>query len=177
MKGTISKQQAEVLYSEHVDFIYRGALFLTKSRELADDITQDVFMKAFDKYHTFDETRAIKPWLYKIMINTARNVLKKQKYYFSLEMIHNGTNEEGVEQVVLQKEEDGLLWKRINKLSKKTKEVLFMHYYLDMKIEDVAQALEIPIGTCKSRLNAGLNKLREESLYKVGTKSKEVKIG
>ena len=64
MKGTISKKQAEMLYSEHADFIYRGALFLTKSRELADDITQDVFMKAFDKYYTFDETRSIKPWLY-----------------------------------------------------------------------------------------------------------------
>ena len=111
------------------------------------------------------------------MINTARNVLKKQKYHFSLEMLQNSTSEEGVEQVVLQKEEDRLLWKRINKLSEKTKEVLFMHYYLDMKIEDVAQALEIPIGTCKSRLNAGLNKLREESLYKVSRKSKEGKIG
>jgi len=36
-----------------------------------------------------------------------------------------------------------------------------MHYYLDMTLEEVAEVLEIPLGTCKSRLNAGLSKLRQ----------------
>lgn len=161
LNGAISKEEAESIFRENKDYIYKAALFLTKSRELADDITQEVFIKAIVYYHTYDHTKAIRPWLYKIMLNRVHTVMRKQTYNLPLEMIWNHSTSENIEDFILRDEANRELWISISKLSLKIREVLYMHYYLDMKLEDIAEILEIPIGTCKSRLHTGITRLRK----------------
>ena len=161
MKGAVSKEKVQKLFEDYADYIYRGALFLTRSREIADDITQEVFVQVIRKYHTFDETRSIKPWLYQIMLNKVRNTLSRTQYTEALENVTEVVFSEYIEDSLIHKEEDQALWEQIERLSLRTKEVIYMHYYLDMTLEEVAEVLEIPLVTCKSRLNAGLSKLRQ----------------
>ena len=161
MKGAISGEKAQKLFEDYANYVYRGALFLTQSKEIADDITQEVFMQVIRKYHTFDEKREIKPWLYKIMLNKVRNAISRSKYMETLDNIAEVVLSEGIEDDLIKQEENKALWKQIEKLSLRTKEVIYMHYYLEMTLEEVAGVLEIPLGTCKSRLNTGLNKLRD----------------
>lgn len=87
--------------------------------------------------------------------------MKKQRYGFTLETIFNTPSKDNVEISILDNEMNQELWYIISKLPLKMKEVLYMHYYLEMKLETIAEVLEIPVGTCKSRLNTGLNKLRK----------------
>ena len=164
MNGTISKQEAKVLYEENITYIYRAALFLTKSKELAEDISQEVFMRAFDKYHTFDMTKPVRPWLYQIMLNMIRSYYRKNIFHIQLEALTKLPQDETtfVEQNFFKKEEDRYLWHKISSLSLKLREVLVLHFYMDMTLEEVAQILKIPLGTCKSRLNAALTKLRQD---------------
>ncbi|MGL4737995.1 MAG: RNA polymerase sigma factor [Cellulosilyticaceae bacterium] len=162
MAVNISKEEAAKIYEEHGDYVYKVALFLTKSRVVADDITQEVFIQVYMKYHMYDQERAFKPWLYQIVLNKVRNTLKSQRYYFDLDYIKEKASWHNVEAQVLQTEEEQQLWLQVNKLSLKTREVIVLHYYMGLKLEEVAQVLEIPLGTCKSRLGAGLVKLRQE---------------
>ena len=160
MEGAISREKAQKLFEDYANYIYRGALFLTQSKEIADDITQEVFVQVIRKYHTFDENREIKPWLYKIMLNKVRNTVSRTKYMETLDNITEVVFSEYIEDDFIKQEENKVLWEQIERLSIRTKEVIYMHYYLEMTLEEVAEVLEIPLGTCKSRLNAGLNKLR-----------------
>lgn len=161
LNGAISKEEAEKLFETYKDYIYRGALFLTKSKEIADDITQETFIKAFNYYHTYDESKPIKPWLYKIMLNVTHTLMKEQRQELNLEAIVHTSEEDNVEYCILQEEMNKELWQDINRLGVKIREVLYMHYYLEMKLDDIAKLLDIPLGTCKSRLNTGLSRLRK----------------
>ncbi|HEX2925879.1 MAG TPA: sigma-70 family RNA polymerase sigma factor [Ruminiclostridium sp.] len=68
----MSKEHAEQLYNEYLDYVYRIALFVTKSKTSAEDVTQETFIQLFRKYHTYDQTKPIEPWIYKITL-TASN--------------------------------------------------------------------------------------------------------
>ncbi len=161
MEGTISKEEAERLFKEYSNYIYRGALFFTKSREIADDITQEVFVQVIRKYDTYDQTKPIKPWLYRIMLNKVKNVMSRRKYVETLENIVIQGGFEWISDAYTQIIHQESIWAYMNKLSTKTKAVIYLHYYLDMTIEETAKILEVPVGTCKSRLNEGLKKLKK----------------
>ncbi|MGL5380908.1 RNA polymerase sigma factor [Clostridium sp.] len=161
MRAPISKEDAEKMYEEHSNYVYKVALFLTKSRTLADDITQDVFIQVWLKYSTYDPERPFKPWLYQIVLNKIRNTLKSQRYHLDLEFIKGKTSRQDVEFQFLITEEEQMIWRQVNQLSLKTREVIVLHYYMAMKLEEVAKVLDIPLGTCKSRLGSGLAKLRK----------------
>lgn len=164
MNQNITREEARCLYEENIAYIYKASLFLTKSKVMAEDISQEVFLKAFEKYGTFDQSKPIKPWLYQIMLNMVRTQCKKKKRYIFWNEVEDEVISDDVliEHEILRNEEDRELWLKINQLSIKLREVIVLHFYLGMKLEEVAKVLNIPVGTCKSRLNAALNKLRKD---------------
>lgn len=151
-----------MIFMEYSNLVYRFALFLTKSKMLADDITQETFIQVFRKYCTFDSTKPIKPWIYKIALNVTRNMLRKQKWLQFFDEIPESDCVDLVEDTVLKNEEEKRLWTVINNLDSKGREVLVLHFYMGMKLSEVANFLNIPLGTCKSRLNTALNMLRRQ---------------
>lgn len=162
MKDEISKDTAEALFEENSLFVFRLAFFLTKSKELADDIVQETFLQVFRKYHTFEPTRPIHPWIYKITLNTTRNLLRKQKWLKYLDVVPENQYPGIIENTILKYEEEKELWSEVNNLSFKSKEVIILHFYYGMKLKEVSNTLCIPLGTCKSRLNSALNMLRKK---------------
>lgn len=162
MRETITKKNAELIFRVHSDYIFRTALYLTKSRELADDVTQETFIKAFQKYGTFDPAKPLKPWLYKIALNVTRNILRKQKWLKFTDELPEISCTDLVESSVFKTEEKKELWRQINLLSSKSKEVFILHFYSGFKLKEISDILEIPLGTCKSRLNYALNTLRKQ---------------
>lgn len=161
MSKDISRENAEAIFNNHIAYIYRIALFLTKSKSLADDITQDTFLQILRKYHTYDSKRPIEPWIYKITLNTTRNTLRKQKWLSFIDQLPEHTAFDDTEDIILRNEEEAILWEAVHSLTHKSKEVILLHYYADMKLNDVADTLGIPLGTCKSRLNAALKNLNK----------------
>jgi RNA polymerase sigma factor (sigma-70 family) len=155
------KEFIEKLFNEHSSMVYRTAYFLTKSRTIADDITQETFIRIIKKIHLYNSEKPIEPWIYKITINITRNMIRKQKLLNLIRMSSNIPEEEVIETTVLQNERNDDLWKEINQLSHKSKEVIILHFYSELTLVEVANSLHIPIGTCKSRLNYALTKLRK----------------
>jgi len=159
--NSISKENAEMIFSEYSQFVYKTALFLIKSKELADDITQETFIKVFNKYNTYNFKKPMKPWIYKITLNVTRNTLRKQKWLSFWSVLPDNSFVDLVENTVLKSEEERQLWREINLLSIKSKEIIVLHFYSGMTLKKISEILNIPEGTCKSRLSSGLSKLRE----------------
>lgn len=166
----ITKEEAEIIFIEYSPYVYRTALLLTKSEALADDVTQETFIKVFEKYHLFDSTKPIKPWIYKITVNIFRNMYRKQKWLKFVGVIPDKpTSENTVESSILRKELNWALYNEIGKLPAKSREVIVLYYFGELKLSEIASILDIPIGTCKSRLNRALKQLRgklpQKSIY------------
>jgi RNA polymerase sigma factor (sigma-70 family) len=159
----IDEEKAERIFKEYGDYVFRTALLLTKSRSLADDITQETFIKLLSKYDTYDQTRPIKPWIYTITMNVAKTVIKKQKIikcfsFFSDDVAHDQID--SVEGDFLKEEEIQELWRIVNSLSWKSKEIIILHFYSDLTLKECSYVLGIPLGTAKSRLHTALKQLR-----------------
>ena len=67
------------LYEQHVDRIFRLALRMTGSAEMAEDLTQDVFMRAFERLHQFRGESGLGTWLHRVAITVILNAIAKRK--------------------------------------------------------------------------------------------------
>jgi RNA polymerase sigma factor (sigma-70 family) len=155
----ITKEQAESIFSEYSPAIYRTANFLCKSKTLAEDITQETFIKVFDKFSTYDQSKPLAPWIYKIALNITRNTLRKQKWVPLLKEVPDKSSAYTIDAKILNNELDQEIWGEINRLSLKSKEIIVLHYYLGLKLNEISSVLGIPQGTCKSRLHTALHSL------------------
>ncbi|WP_379140045.1 RNA polymerase sigma factor [Paenibacillus sp. sgz500992] len=158
----ITEQQAREMFEEHSAYVYGIALMITKQRALADDITQETFLRAFAKHHLYHSSKPLRPWLYRITVNIARTMLRKKTW----SQLFAGTPsldaaDDSAESIALQSESDQLLWTAVSRLSQKQREVVTLHYYAALPLPETASVLGIPLGTCKSRLHAALEKLRQ----------------
>lgn len=158
----INKKQAEELFYEHASYVRQAAFMLAKSESLADDITQETFIRIFDKYHLYNPAKPIKPWIYKLMLNTARNMLRRQKWLSFLGMVPDVTDPDSIESIVMEDASKRELLEVIGRLPQKHREVIVMHYIQELKISEMAEILNVPEGTCKSRLHKALTLLRNE---------------
>lgn len=141
--------------------MFRTAYLLSRSQTIADDITQEVFLRLIGKYHLFDQSKPFRPWLYRLTVNVARNLQRKQRWLRLFKQQEQETLPDAQERPTqFTSEREVQLWHAIEQLSQKCREVIILHYYQDLRLEEVAYALQIPLGTCKSRLNAALAKLR-----------------
>jgi RNA polymerase sigma factor (sigma-70 family) len=162
MTQEISNEQAKELFTHYSTYVYRVALLLTRSGALADDVVQETFLRIFKSYQTYDPAKPIEPWIYRITVNMARNLMRKQKWLSFVGFAPSVADGKTVESAIIQDIENSELWKEINKLPLKIREIVIMHYYIGLKINEIAESLQIPLGTCKSRIHTALSKLRKQ---------------
>ncbi|MBM4106546.1 MAG: sigma-70 family RNA polymerase sigma factor [Phycisphaerae bacterium] len=154
---------------------YRGELlnFLTKflsNRAAAEDVFQETFLQVHLSAESFDATRTFKPWLFTIAANKARDFHRRQRRRAtaSLSAPVNGQEEGaafidlldgGVEQpsAPVERDEEAALVKGvIERLPSHYREILLLGYFQRMSYQQIAEILEIPLGTVKSRLHSAV---------------------
>lgn len=149
----------------------RTAYLVTQDQALAEDVTQSSFLRAFDSINQFDSSRRFLPWFLRIVVNMAVQDAKKQSRTFSLDAISNKTEdlsladlladtmlnpEAQVEMQELQNQIETLL----EQLSPEQRAVIVLRYYVDFTESQMADVLEVPTGTIKSRLFSARKQLR-----------------
>lgn len=159
----MDKEVARELYQEHYLPLLKLACYLTKSMSASEDLVAETFMSVFDHYHQYDQSRPFKPWVTKILVNRIRKY-HRQKQWLSLFQSEEVAfvEEQDPQQMCLKIDRDEALWQAVEGLTPKSREVIVLHYYESFSLEEVAEILSIPLGTCKSRLNTGLNGLRKQ---------------
>ncbi|TJY44598.1 sigma-70 family RNA polymerase sigma factor [Cohnella pontilimi] len=148
--------------------VWNYAYSLTRKWDLADDITQEVFIKVFRNMHAFRRDASVKTWLLTITRNTA---IDHQRSAFVRKVTLSDWLEErgerrSVESEAMEKWAVGDMWRMVLRLPVKYREaiILFAHYQMSMK--EMAEVLGVTEGTVKSRLfhaRQKLSKMKEES--------------
>jgi RNA polymerase sigma-70 factor (ECF subfamily) len=151
--------------------IWNYAFFITKNQALADDISQEVFFKAYKHIASFRGGSSLKTWLLKITRNTALSFLKLafvRRVTLVGFILRNGSSP-SPETHFFEQEQMDEAWGIVMSLPIKFREVLILHAHYELSMEEISTTLDISIGTVKSRLNRArsksLQKLREREIY------------
>ena len=143
---------------------------------LADDVFQTTFVQVFAKAGQYEPGRPVRPWLYAIATNQAIDALRRAGRHPAVSLEQAETDVEGERRGLVDlleaREADPfdnvdaaetreLVRGCIDRLPDFLRTVLLMAYYQGLKYQEIADALDIPLGTVKSRLHAAVAKLTE----------------
>lgn len=150
------------LYQKHIRYAFGTALLLLKDSSTASDVCQEAFIKVYQKIHTFKNGNQFKPWFYRIIVNEAMRFTRRLMCLPKpIEKIPDIPSTAFIEpqNMVISKEESYEVRQAISKLPVKLKVPIILRYYSDLTEGEIAATLNIPIGTVKSRLSRGRERL------------------
>ena len=153
MRSGVERETERVLL-ENYDKYYRLAYSYMKSEQDALDVVQESAYKAIRDCGQVKEQRYIGTWLYRIVVNTALDALRRRGREFALEEWQENS---------WQPSYAGLeLWEILDRLDEKERTVVVLRYFHDLKLEDIAGILGENVNTVKARLYRTLKKMRME---------------
>lgn len=141
----------EVLVKKYQSPVFNILYRMLNQSESAEALTQEVFVKAYEKLDSFNFKSRFFSWIYRIAINTAISYRKKTLRFVSLESMPQQVVSP-VEEKMMVKERSDMLKAAINCLKEKYKAVIVLRYYEELNYNEMAEALDIPERKVKSRL-------------------------
>ncbi|WLD93600.1 sigma-70 family RNA polymerase sigma factor [Alkalihalobacillus sp. AL-G] len=149
--------------------ILRTAFFYLGDRHLAEDVSQEVFIRAYRNWEKFRGDSSVKTWLIRITINLCRDKmsLKASSEKPTDPFLIDGSSQFSVEEEVLKRINNTDMLKHVLNLPLHYREVLYLFYYLDLSTAEITKAIETPDGTVRGRLHRARKRL-EECLKKEG---------
>ena len=159
---------------QYVDQLYAAAMRMSRNPADAQDLVQETYLKAFAAYHQYQQGTNLKAWLYRILTNTYINVYRKRQrepqqanteqvedWQLAAAGNHDAVGLRSAETEALASMPDSEVKDALEALPEDFRMVV---YYSDVEgfaYKDIAQMLEIPLGTVMSRLHRGRRILRE----------------
>jgi RNA polymerase sigma-70 factor (ECF subfamily) len=150
------------LFDAYKNLVYRLAYLMLGSPEEAEDALQEVFLQVYRSLASYQETRAaFTTWLYRVTLNHCLNRRRRWRYrLLPFEAAHSRV--QARERSAGDWEDAECVHQALLRLSERLRAVVVLRYYAGLSYAEIAQSLEIPLGTVKSRLDKGLRTLREE---------------
>jgi RNA polymerase sigma factor (sigma-70 family) len=151
------------LMEEYGDMVIRLAFTYVKQKQLAEDISQEVFISCYKSLTTFQNKSSYKTWIYRITVNKCKDLLRswsfKNLFYHnvvgSLKVLGTST-----ESKIIDKEEREAIFEKVLTLPIKLREVIILYYYEELTINEIAELLCIKPNTVKTRLHRGRSLLK-----------------
>lgn len=141
--------------------VYKFVLKLTLNANDAQDIVQDVMVKAIDKFHTYDPQKAaVSTWMTAIAKNVWIEHIKKDKRFYACMLACE--NHVQVSDRLDEFLENDQVLKALNSLNEKVRATLILRFMFDMTYEQISKRLSVPLGTVKSRISNGIEQIRKE---------------
>ena len=162
-KGNV--EAYNLLVSRWEKRVYNYLLRITGNREDALDLTQDVFLKAYQNLRKLAEPARFAPWLYRIAHNEAYSMFRKRRPEADVEELEPQEAETAVAvggHSVFPIELSLTVAGALGRLSADQRETVVLKIYQGFKFEEMAEILECPVSTVKSRLYAALDLLKAE---------------
>jgi RNA polymerase sigma-70 factor (ECF subfamily) len=148
-----SREALGRIFDRHWPRVWRAAYSTAGERELANDAAQDAFLQAASALHRFDPSRALEPWLVRIAINRAIDLVRARRRLVA--------EEHADERFAFDEPlPDPELQEALARLGPERRAVVALHYWFDYTTPEIAEVLGIPVGTVNSRLARALRDLR-----------------
>lgn len=178
---TISSERISGIAAEDFDGIVRSnqrrifrlLLGLVRDHDTADTLTQECFLRAFEKRHTFRGESSIDTWLIRIAINIARDHARNRRMAFWKRLFSTKRSGESLlefpevrdpapsaEKALIARETAERVWSAMERLPQQQRGVFTLRFEEDMTLHEIAQAMDIEIGTVKAHLSRALSAVR-----------------
>lgn len=137
-----------------------------RDQSLAEDLTQEIFIKCYKAIHTYNRQSKIKTWLWRIAINHCKDYLRS--WYHRKVMLtdkisnYGGASKQNVENTIVVIEEGETLAQAVLKLPIKYREVVYLHYYEELSFKEIASIINSNENTIKTRMRRAKQLLRDE---------------
>ncbi|MGE4498161.1 MAG: sigma-70 family RNA polymerase sigma factor [Deferribacterales bacterium] len=158
----------ELLIRKYQSKLFSTVLHMVKNRELAEDIVQESFLRAFRKLDTLNNRSQFYPWIKRIALNMALNHFEKEKRVLDVEtdedessFFENIASGESPEELTLKEEMKRYVRMFVDSLPDRLRVVIILREVEDMSYEEIAEMLNIPLGTVRSRLFNARNIIKE----------------
>lgn len=159
----------EALFERYKDYVYRVAFYITRNSGDAEEVVQETFidlLRALPRYQV-DGPARFETWLYRVTVNRCRSRYRRKRLPSAdwddvmeqIARIVNGHPDHSPEGATLGREQKAALWRAVDALPDAHREVVVLRYQAELSYQEIAQALEINIGTVKSRLYNAHKKL------------------
>lgn len=163
--------------------IYNFLLHLSSDRELAADLTQETFIRAFKALKSLSSSDAFVSWIHRIALNLYRDYMKKPRLY--TESIEQNSSEDDEDDNVVKeipdwtnnpeksatdKELQSVVRDAISSLPEIHRTVVIMHHIEGMEVNEIAKTLKVRSGTVMSRLARARETLKRKLTFYVGDK-------
>lgn len=153
---------------QHSNEIYRFLYLCTRREDLAEDLTQEVFLRAYSKRHLLVSFTHFRAWLFTIARNIAAKEMKHHHYRLELHLedVPLATTRSFVDSgqsasSLFQSEQvRGLLVDAVNSLEGEARELLMLRYFSELPLNEIAETLDIPMGSIGGKLNRALQAVR-----------------
>jgi RNA polymerase sigma-70 factor (ECF subfamily) len=157
------------LVSRHSQIVYNISLRMVRDRELAEDLTQEVFVKVYKALPRFRRRSKLSTWLYRIAYNTAMTELERARYRYEMDDVEDERLQGKLDSArefndnILDKLERDELAARveslIEKLNPEQRMVMTLYYNGEKSYKEISEIMGLPMGTVKTllfRAKAGL---------------------
>lgn len=146
---------SELMVSYHKE-LYRTAWRYLKNEHDALDALQEVGYRAYKNFHKVKNPQYVKTWMIRIMINYCLNEMNRRKRVIPVDSLSEKQGRDQDRAISLDVE------RYVQSLDEKYQLIIVLKYYHQYTLSEIAENLEIPIGTVKTRLNHGLGLLRNK---------------
>ena len=165
----------EKLIHQYEGLVLHIAGPLIRNEKDREDICQDVFLKVYEKLHTFQSRSKLSTWIGNIAYNTCINFLQKKKNLLLDDIFKPGNNNDSAnhenvfdktetqspERLLIQKEEGKLLGAAVDKLPVIQKTLLLLFHQDELSLDEISVIIEMPVNTVKSHLFRARANLKE----------------
>jgi RNA polymerase sigma-70 factor (ECF subfamily) len=147
------------LSARHIQTAYRLAWAILGDDCDAEDATQDAFTSAWRQRSTLREADRFDAWFGRILVNSCRDRLRKRVRNRSLNLRSVGPEDEQPDHAPSMLERDEL-YRAVAELDPDQRIVVMLRFWMDLTVDDIADRLDVPAGTVKSRLHRSMTRLR-----------------
>ena len=143
-----------------LNVIYR----MCGNMQVAEDAAQETFIQAWLRLSSYRQKSSLRNWLYRIAVNTAIDMLRKEKRILpgAVEDLRLTDSEPGPEMLLASSERTEVVQDAVLTLPDASRAVLVLREFESLSYQEIADALEIPVGTVMSRLNYARKLLKEK---------------
>jgi len=172
--AAISVERFDDIMRQHQRRVYRVIYLLVRDADTADTLTQECFLRAYQKRASFRGECRIETWLLRIAVNLVRDHGKNRRASFWKRLVglDDGEStdtgprqfparEPSAERALLAREELEAVWNALSSLSAQQRTIFFLRYVEEMTLAQIADLLEVKIGTIKTQLSRATGKLRQ----------------
>lgn len=142
--------------------LYFHVLKMVRNHEQVEDLVQEAFMKAFNNLDSYNTNYAFSTWLYRITTNHTIDYLRKKKLNTTSindpvktrdgEMEIQISDEAETDRNIIRKERKKIIHNAINNLPKKYRRVIEMRHLQELSYQEIAEQLDLPLGTVKAHI-------------------------